>query len=544
MRLRLAILLFLLATCRFVYAQSTGERMEGTVSYVTAQNVYVKFSSTEQINVGDTLFAADANGLLPVLRVKELSSISCVCVPLSNRKFKTDDRILSRTLTPKPVTPEPVAVQPAPVPLVSADTPVTDTASAEKKTPAPLKQKINGRISVSSYSDFSSETDLSQRMRYNFSMDAANIGNSKLSAETYISFSHKLGEWNSVKADPFSALKIYSLSLNYAVNPKNSIWLGRHLNPNLSNAGAIDGIQYETKFNSFTAGVIAGSRPDFENYGFNFNLIQYGGYLSHTLTRPKGNMQNTLAFIEQTNNGRTDRRFAYLQHSNMLITNLYFFGSMEVDLFNMTRNSADSSLVRDKKPNFSNFYVMLRYRMSKQFTFSLSYSARQNVIYYESYKNIIDLILESATMKGYTVQMNYRPLKYMTLGANGGYRFSKTDPRPSWNLYAYLTYASLPGLKASATASYTLMHTGYLDGNIYSVGLSRDLFKGKLYGGMSYRFVNYKFVNAELPLNQHMGELDLSWRVSRKFSCSFNYEGTFEKGRNFDRIYVNLTQRF
>jgi hypothetical protein len=32
--------------------------------------------------------------------------------------------------------------------------------------------------------------------------------------------------------------------------------------------------------------------------------------------------------------------------------------------------------------------------------------------------------------------------------------------------------------------------------------------------------------------------------MMKKLSCSLNYEGTFEKGRNYERIYVNLTQRF
>ena len=40
------------------------------------------------------------------------------------------------------------------------------------------------------------------------------------------------------------------------------------------------------------------------------------------------------------------------------------------------------------------------------------------------------------------------------------------------------------------------------------------------------------------------GEINLTWRMMKKLSFTFNYEGTFEKDRHFDRIYINLTQRF
>ena len=77
-----------------------------------------------------------------------------------------------------------------------------------------------------------------------------------------------------------------------------------------------------------------------------------------------------------------------------------------------------------------------------------------------------------------------------------------------------------------------------------SLGFSRDLLPGKLYGGISYRYVDYKFVNSEAPLVQNMGEIDLNWQIMKKLSVSLTCEGTFEKNQNFNRVYVNLTQRF
>lgn len=522
-----------------LYGQTIVESKEGTVSFVTSQNVYVKFQSTDNISIGDTLFIIEDTNWVPVLVVKDLSSISCVCTSISAKTPAVSDKILTWPKIAKPEKNPEIFFTPVP-----EITPVADTGIIKKETPQEIKQDISGRVSVSSYSNFSNMSDFSQRMRYTFSMSARNLAGSKLSAETYISFVHKLNEWSDVKQNIYNGLKIYSLSLNYALNKNNAIWFGRKINPRLSNAGAIDGVQYETKFKTLTAGIFAGTRPDYLDYSFNASLLQYGAYLSHDHASAKGTMQNSIAFVEQKNNGYMDRRFAYFQHSNALLTNLNLFGSVEFDLFNKKLNIQDSTYKQDNSPKLSNLYVSLRYRVIKQLTLSLSYSNRQNIVYYETYKSIIDQLLEASAMHGYTLQANYRPGKKITVGANAGYRFSKQDPKPSKNLYSYVTYSDVPWINASATLSATLMETSYINGNIYSLGFSRDILPGKLSGGIGYRYVKYKFVHAETPLVQHMAEMDMTWRIMKKLSFSLNYEGTFEKGRNYERIYINLTQRF
>ena len=520
--------------------QTVFEALEGTVSFVTTQNVYVKFHSTKDISAGDTLFILKESNKIPVLIVKDLSSISCVCTRISKNQFVAGDKVLMQRKVVEPRKSNNTVI----VPLIAPVVATVDTVTVKKEVPKELKRNISGRISVSAYSNFSSESDLSQRMQYALSLNARNIGDSRLSGDAYISFSHKINEWDVVKANIYNGLKIYSLSLNYAFNKKNTIWVGRKINNRISNVGAIDGLQYETKFKSLTAGIIAGTRPDYMDYSFNSMLLQYGGYLSHDLATAKGNMQSTMAIVEQTNNGNTDRRFAYFQHSNSLLPSLYFFGSVEFDLFNKVLNTQDSTYTQDNKPNLSNVYVSLRYKVFKKLSLSLSYSTRQNIIYYETYKTIIDQLLAMASTQGYMFLANYRPTKNLAIGANAGYRFSKLDPRPSKNLYSYVTYSNVPWLNATATVSATLLETSYLSGSIYSIGLSRDLIPGKLYGGLDYRHVNYKFVNSETPLVQNMAEMSMTWRIMKKLSCSLNYEGTFEKAKNYDRIYVNLTQRF
>nr|NQU92625.1 hypothetical protein [Bacteroidota bacterium] len=175
---------------------------------------------------------------------------------------------------------------------------------------------------------------------------------------------------------------------------------------------------------------------------------------------------------------------------------------------------------------------------------SVSYSARQNVIYYETYKSFIDRLLEDETLQGFMLQLNYRPLKRLSVGLRSGYRYRKDDPRDSKNLYGYITMSQVPGLHVAATLSVTVLETAYLSGKIYSLGFTRDLIPGKLNGGISYRYVDYKFYSTESSLKQNMGEFYLTWKIYKKLFCSVNYEGTFEKVNSYNRVFVSITQRF
>jgi len=55
MKIPLLLVLFLFL-CLCTYSQNSPEFLNGKVSFITTQNVYVKFDNTEGILVGDTLY--------------------------------------------------------------------------------------------------------------------------------------------------------------------------------------------------------------------------------------------------------------------------------------------------------------------------------------------------------------------------------------------------------------------------------------------------------------------------------------------------------
>ncbi len=550
MKKQVTLLLFLILLNINVLAQNANQISTGEVSYITTANVYVRFESTEFLSVGDTLFADKEGRRLPALVIKNLSSLSVVGQPFSDvLTFTVGEKIVGMTkirekavkLTDKVnvVSTENKegirAVEEQLAEEYSIATSKKDSSALSK--PKPI---ISGRFRTASYIDFSNtDGGSNQKMRYSYSMDARNLASGKLSLETYVNFSHRSGQWLRVEQNIFNGLKIYNLAVNYKFSDQFKVSFGRKINPKLSSVGAIDGLQAELQSGAFSFGAVAGSRPDYNDYSINVGLEQYGGYMSHLFNGKKGNSQTTISVIEQQNNRQTDRRFLYFQHANSLMPKLYFFGSAEFELY-----KKDLDMVSNNRSTLTNLYLILRYKFSRFLTAGLSFSSRNNIIYYETYKDIVERLLEREMLQGYNLRLTIRPIKLLTVGINAGYRSRKADIRPSRNLYSYMSLARIPGTHLSASLSHVYTENSYLKGNIYSGMFYHYFFGGKLSTGFGYRYVNQSYYDMLSILKQHLGEINANFQITRKLSAGLYYEGTFETKNIYHRIYMNVSQRF
>ena len=514
-----------------LFALNSEHTVEGRVSYFSMKNVYVSFSSTEGLAVGDTLFLRSPQELVPALLITQLSSISCVTKSLDDMELEINTLIIAYVPTQEPVSQqEVVIVDSAKVQVV------TQPVSVDKEE---VKSRISGRLSVKSYSNFSTtETDNNQRMRYTLSFQGEHLMQSKFSADAYINFTHKAGEWNLIQDNIFNGLKIYSLAVKYDLSTNTNVWLGRKINTHMSNMGAIDGLQAETNRGNWTLGLAAGSRPDYTDYSVNVDLLQYGAFVAHQFQNEMGQMNNSLALFEQTNAGKTDRRFAYFQHSNSLLKKVSVFSSCELDLYQLKDSVASNVL------SLTGLYFSVRYKPFKQLSLFSSYDARKNVIYYETYKNLADAILENETRQGYRFQVLWHPLTKLTVSTNAGYRYRKGDFSSSKNATMYVMYSNVPWLNVNATVNATYLSTSYLEGMQYGVSFSRDLFDGKMYSSLDYRIIDYKYASTLDGIFQNIADLSVSWRLPYRLQLSVDYEFTLESSDVFNRVFLGLSKRF
>ncbi|HRY99657.1 MAG TPA: hypothetical protein P5550_11440, partial [Bacteroidales bacterium] len=428
-------------------------------------------------------------------------------------------------------TPEPLPVA-GPVALPAERAEPIAAGSSERK------EEVSGRVGATSYTRFSNqEDDISQRWRYSLALQARHIQGSRLSAETNIAFSHRDEQWELIRANVYEGLKVYNLSLRYEATDALSLRLGRSLNPRISGMGAVDGLQVEYRAGALITGLLLGSRPDLKDYRYDPSLLQAGAYVSHERKQGKAYTQSTLALVEQRNQGHTDRRFTYLQHARRLFGNLYFFGSGEFDLYSVKDGQSGSDF------RLTNAFLSLRYDPLPRLRLSGSYSARNNIIYYETYKSLIDKLMETEALQGFRLGASYRPWDRLMLGVQGSYRSRPDDPAPSRSLYAYITRTDLPWLHAAVSLTATVLETSYLNGAVYGISLTRDFFNGKINGDLGYRYTDYSLYG-ELPLTQHVGEVGLSWRLRKGLDLRLSEEATWEQEVNYHRLFVSLRQRF
>jgi hypothetical protein len=514
-------------------AQERQKGSEGFVSFITSGSIYVKFDNTQGIEPGDTLYIAAGEVLVPALLVVNRSSVSCLCSPVSDKIPRLGDKILSlrkvnaRSGQPVPDNPD------APEKDIGQEVISTSVKEISGKT------DFSGRLSLSSYSDFSgSQAGDNHRFRYTLSMKASDASKSRLSAESYLIFTHRANHWAEVQENLFHALKIYSLALKYQLSGSASLWAGRRINPRIANVGPVDGLQFEYGFKNMFAGLVAGFRPGYTDFGLDAQLPQYGAYIGHRHSLKRADIQSSMAFLEQKYQGKTDRRFAYFQHSGTFLNNLNLFTSFELDLYRLNGGNPENAI------SLTSLYLSVSYRISRKLNVSGSYDKRKNVIYYETFRNFAEEMLQQSSRQGLRFSAGYRPVNNMVFGVNAGSRFRKEDARRSNTINGYAGYTGLPWLNASLNLSASFIRNSILNGQVYGGRLSKDFLQGKVSAMVHYRWVDFTFINSATPLRQHIGEVDFTWQIAQKLSLSVNHESTFQDGDNFQRLYLNLRKKF
>lgn len=508
-----------------VLAQNTDSMLKGSVSFISSQNIYVQFVNTSGIQAGDTLFLMNADTFEPALLVTDLSTISCIGYTLNKKVLTYGNTLYARKRIEIPLE---VRVE------KTNETPsVNDLAINSKKqndTTVIVKSDFYGRLSVSSYSNFSSDplsiSTPNYRLKYNLSLNANHIGNTGLSFENYMSYTHTLNNPN----ENYKDFRVYDLALNYEFGKTALVSLGRKINVNTANIGAVDGLQFEKKLNDFTLGALVGTRPNDVNYSFDPALFQYGAFVSHQITKKNGLMQSSVAFFNQTNHQKTDRRYVYVQHSNSLLKNIDFFGSAEIDLYAIENNVPVNDF------DLTSLYLSLNYHPFQNLSLAMSFDARRNVYYFETYKSRIDSLLEKEMRQGLRFRFNYRPFKFLSWGGIAGYRLNTPTSHESKYATSYLAISKIPGIDASFTLTGTALQTTNLFGYIAGVAISRDFFDGKLNGEIEYR--------KDFIFSQDIADLSLSWQLSKKLMLSADFETSLENSHFTERIFINLTKRF
>ncbi|WP_146613515.1 hypothetical protein [Arenibacter echinorum] len=527
MRFKVSFFISFVALTYNIYGQDPvpAPLLSGEVSFVTTQNVYVKFHDTQAIIIGDSLRLEGTGN--SCLVIKNKSTTSCVCTVVEGCTIQKGDVVIYR-IPPK-------------IPEKKKETPrkevIQPIIELEEK---PLyKETIRGSVSAASYNTINSQRDDRHRLVGRLSMNAEHIKGSKFSLNTYLNYQHILGLKDTSSYLKNSLLRIYNLAAHYDATPTLSLTLGRNINSKISSLGAIDGLQVEKFFGKQYFGAIAGFRPDILDFGFNSNLLQYGGYVGTLTEGASLYSQTTLGFIQQQNSGEIDRRYAYFQHTSTIFQNLNLFSSLEMDLYSKL-NEVVSNNIR-----LTNLYLSARYRFSRKFNMMVSYDSRKRILYYETFQTEVERLLDDdVARQGARARINFRPFKNIFAGASYSKRFQNNSENRSDNIYGFITLSKLPTIGGRLSLSYNMNESNYLKSNVAAIRHSNSYLDGRLNADFYYRFVHYHYTNNLNPLSQHYVGTNLSYYIDRKLMFSISGEMTTYDQENNYRIYSRLVQRF
>ena len=524
--LRFTIWIILFSCCG-LFAQDTV--LKGEVTFVTSNNIYVKFEDTSFISIGDSLNLEGHTGDA-CLFVNSKSSTSCVCTILDDCTIKKGAKVFFipplKNRETKPVAQEETV------------DPIFKTETLEESESLYL-QEIRARISASTYSTVSNDREDRHRLMSRLSIDADHINDSRFSFDMYMNYRHIFDDASRSSLTNKDLLRIFNLAVRFDATPTLSTVLGRNINPKIASLGAIDGLQVEKQLGNSYVGVIAGTRPDIFNFGYNPDLLEYGAYFGHNINSKNIFSQLTIGAIEQRNGGVVDRRYTYLQHTSTIFKKLNVFASAEMDIF----SKIDATTTNDLR--LTNLYASARYRFSRALSFMLSYDSRKRIIYYETYRSDIEQLLDDdLARQGIRARVNFSPAKNVFTGFSYSKRFQSDDQNNSDNIYGFITLSKTPIIEGRTTISYNRNESNYLLTNIASLRHSRSFMRDRLNTDFYYRFVHYDYASIADILSQHYVGADLSYNISRNLLFSLTGEfSMYNDSKNY-RVYTRIIQRF
>lgn len=526
--------IFLFSTS-LLFSQDDSGILTGNVSFLTSKNIYVKFTNTDLIQVGDSLHITDGALLKPCLVVTQKSSTSCVCISIEGCVVKKDDLVIFKKTSTLPTTPDTPEDQ-DPDETATETPPPPETLAEEK----PLYEgRIRGRVSAASYSSLPADGRNRHRTMYRMSFNGDHINNSRFSVQSYLNFRQNFIAPEDDFGQQTEFFRVYNLAVRYDIDTTLSLTLGRKINNKTSSLGAIDGLQGEKHFGKNYIGAIAGFRPDIFDFGFNFDLLQYGAYIGRRTDNRKFYSQSTFGLLEQRNKGQIDRRYAYFQHSSTIGKNLNLFGSFELDLYKKVLD------VVSAEPRLTNFYVSARYRLGRKINFTLSYDSRKRIVFYETLKTEVEQLLDDdIARQGVRFRVNARPFKYINVGASYSKRFQSDQQNKSDNINGYLSISKLPVVNGRFSVNFNWNTSNYLDSKILSFRHSRSMFKNKLNADLYFRMVNYTYLTSELQFGQQYYGANFSFRITRKLSLSILGEMNARGSENNFRVNTKIIKRF
>ncbi len=397
---RFGIVVFMLLG---VFGTLDAQRAErGIVSYVSSENVYVRFSSTEGIRVLDTLFF----NRLPALQVVKKSSISTINRRIGKMELNLGDTLYVYVIDEEKPNLDTIKRDGTNQIIRFADT-ITQRIQSKKK-----EQKSwewDGLLGLSSrYNQtFLSEANRSltrQFLRFSVS-GKSNDAKIPLNVNLMGNYQHFNSAFSEREYPKLGRLNIFQANIDYDINANLAVQVGRSFQTGLSSVGALDAANIRFKSGGFQIETVAGFSPDLSNYAPSFERPVYGVNAQFAKFEKDLKWHLGLGWFDQQFKGVLDRRLWIGQGSIYLPKgNLYFL--LEGDATNGFSQHRMQSV-----------FVSGRLRITPKWSIFSSYDTRLPWIFWSSFDRLsIDALMERESQQGWRTRITLKSGKYTSWG--------------------------------------------------------------------------------------------------------------------------------
>ena len=462
-----------------------------TVSYVSAEHVYVDGGRAEGLAVGDLLSKSTKGDVVTKLEIIYVALHSASCRTIEG----TQTLVAGDVLTPlekragtENATTDPDKLEPA----IEAPSVV---ASAPILAPTSVPVRIFGNASMIFY-HWQDKSDAN----LDFTQTSARLN---LRAENiwreHLTFAVRTRGRYDVRNRAYSAgisesdweNRLWVLSLEYD-DPKAPLafTVGRFLPRRLGNIGYIDGASARAKVsNRIHVGAFAGRQP---KWGYNEDapaLSKYGGYFTYrTEGRVDWYFDQSVGMISEFFESNLNRSFLAWSGSLRHKASWGVSQSIELDVNRGWRqDKAGGSLT------LSNLFLHSWIRLNRAARVSLQYDNRQNYWTYQ-YLSRADSLFDSRVRQGLRGRIDLTPISRTWMSASVGYRKAAGDEDPSISYSGSVRRSRFFGYELSISLRWSGFDGIYENGNNYSI--RADLPAGAMgspyvsYGGYEYSVDN------------------------------------------------------
>lgn len=505
----------ILCVLGFLFAQTdVNNQVEGTITYITIENVYCDLGSEQGVGLYDTLKILRRNDEIGLLVVQSTGRKSSVTIPLvSANLFQLGDRVLFTVKEKKGVSEK-----------ISEDK-IVDKPVKKKRTKPLFDQggSVSLRGNWNEYSGGQKHQRLLGNLNYRLGMDFP------LKTQVWI-----YGHNNFME----KSFRLYQMRLE--LGDRSSAFfgqVGRLYASELAGVGAVDGAMASYgKSRRNRIGTMAGFQPNYLETKFSTDISKLSVFSTNEWKLNKQIIRFNTALVGQYTKNAIDREFLYFRLYWKTKSNFEFSWYETVDMYR------DSTVYDRSQIEPVSSQVSIRYRLGNILTLNSRLSSRRQIVYRQSGSMIADSLFVDELRSGWYNAIQIRTEDWGSIRMSSNHRaqtnsselsqvysLGYTAPRFKNNMYirysgSYIKNMLITGLRNRMSVSKSFSGKGsvFADYDLYVYGFgnkSADYARQTLSFGINFRLMKKMSTNCSVDLsndgefNSIYSYLGLSYRL-------------------------------